>query len=99
MPTEEIAKLLFLDQHEELLNIDGESGLEKNVREHVMEILTPLVDHVTVDSKDNILAQKKYQGGHGPVILLNAHLKPRGQTPWDVGPRDLSLWLATICLV
>ncbi|TYS61967.1 M20/M25/M40 family metallo-hydrolase [Bacillus infantis] len=74
MPTEEIAKLLFLDQLEELLNIDGESGFEKNVREHVMEILTPLVDHMTVDSKGNILAQKKYRGGNGPVILLNAHL-------------------------
>lgn len=74
MPAEEIEKQLFLDQLEELLNIDGESGYEENVREHVMEILTPLVDHMTVDSKGNILAQKKYRGGHGPVILLNAHL-------------------------
>ncbi|MCE7792202.1 M20/M25/M40 family metallo-hydrolase [Salipaludibacillus sp. CUR1] len=29
---------------------------------------------MTVDNAGNVLAQKTYNSGHGPVILLNAHL-------------------------
>lgn len=71
---EEIDKQLFFDQLEELLNISGESGKEGKIRKHAEKILSPLVDHLTFDSKGNILAQKRYRGGNGPTILLNAHL-------------------------
>ncbi|MFE4525379.1 M20/M25/M40 family metallo-hydrolase [Cytobacillus firmus] len=74
LETEEIEKQLFFDQLEELLNINGESGNEGKIRKHAEKILAPLVDHLTYDSKGNILAQKRYRGGNGPTILLNAHL-------------------------
>ncbi|MGN7177553.1 M20/M25/M40 family metallo-hydrolase [Cytobacillus firmus] len=74
LETEEIEKQLFFDQLEELLNINGESGNEGEIRKHAERILAPLVDHLTFDSKGNILAQKRYRGGNGPTILLNAHL-------------------------
>lgn len=74
LETEEIEKQLFYDQLEELLNISGESGNEGKIRKHAEKILAPLVDHLTFDSKGNILAQKRYRGGNGPTILLNAHL-------------------------
>ncbi|MEK3820303.1 M20/M25/M40 family metallo-hydrolase [Cytobacillus sp. FSL W8-0315] len=74
LETEEIEKQLFFDQLEKLLNISGESGNEGKIRKHAERILAPLVDHLTFDSKGNIRAQKRYRGGHGPTILLNAHL-------------------------
>ena len=69
-----INKQLFFHQLEQLLSIDGESGNEESIREYVLEILSPFVDHITVDQSGNILAQKKYRSGNGPTILLNAHL-------------------------
>lgn len=74
LETEEIEKQQFFDQLEELLNINGESGKESKLRKHAERILAPLVEHLTIDSKGNILAQKSYRGGNGPTILLNAHL-------------------------
>ncbi|CAM3721648.1 hypothetical protein GCM10009865_04680 [Aeromicrobium ponti] len=74
LETEEIEKQLFFDQLEEILNINGESGNEGKICKHAEKILAPLVDHLTFDSKGNILAQKRYRGGNGPTILLNAHL-------------------------
>ncbi|WP_247747075.1 M20/M25/M40 family metallo-hydrolase [Alkalihalobacillus sp. BA299] len=59
---------------EQLLNIPGASGNEERIRKFVIERLTPYVDHVTVDRAGNVLAEKTYRGGHGPVILFNAHL-------------------------
>ncbi|WP_413299795.1 M20/M25/M40 family metallo-hydrolase [Bacillus sp. 1P10SD] len=44
------------------------------MREFVIDKLTPFVDHITVDRAGNVLAEKTYRGGHGPTILLNAHL-------------------------
>ena len=51
------------------------SGNEGKSREFVIEKLTPYVDFITVDRYGrNLLAEKKYKTGHGPMILLNAHL-------------------------
>ncbi|OLS35566.1 M20/M25/M40 family metallo-hydrolase [Bacillus sp. MRMR6] len=58
----------------ELLMIPGVSGEEELVRDCVIEKLTPFVDHITVDHAGNILAEKTYNHGNGPTILLNAHL-------------------------
>ncbi|WP_144555110.1 M20/M25/M40 family metallo-hydrolase [Bacillus sp. X1(2014)] len=69
-----IRKQFFFSQLEQLLSIPGESGDEDKVRQFVMEQLKNHVDYMTVDHTGNILAQKKYGTGHGPTILLNAHL-------------------------
>ncbi|WP_147533005.1 M20/M25/M40 family metallo-hydrolase [Bacillus marasmi] len=69
-----IKKQLFHNMLEELLMIPGASGDEAQVRNYVLEKLTPHVDHLTVDRYGNILAEKTYRGGQGPTILLNAHL-------------------------
>jgi tripeptide aminopeptidase len=71
---EYIRKMLFLNTLEELLNISGESGNEEAIRMAVREKLAPYVDRITTDRYGNLLAQKKCKAGHGPTILLNAHL-------------------------
>ena len=65
---------LFYVELEELLSIPGESGHEGRIRDVVQEKLTPYVDFITVDRHGNLLAEKTYKSGHGPTILLNAHL-------------------------
>jgi tripeptide aminopeptidase len=40
----------------------------------VKEQLTQFVDYISVDRNGNLLAEKTYKTGHGPTILLNAHL-------------------------
>ncbi len=69
-----IKERLFHSLLSELLEIPGVSGEEELVRNYVIEKLSPFVDHVTVDRAGNILAEKIYRGGNGPVVLLNAHL-------------------------
>jgi len=69
-----IKQQLFYVSLEELLLIPGTSGEEGRVRNAVMDKLSPYVDHMTVDSYGNILAEKKFRSGNGPTILLNAHL-------------------------
>ncbi|WP_394578772.1 hypothetical protein [Cytobacillus firmus] len=59
LETEEIDMKLFFDQLEELQNINGERGNECKIRKHAEKIFAPLVDHLTFDSKGNILAQKR----------------------------------------
>jgi tripeptide aminopeptidase len=65
---------LFYKQLEELLEIPGESGNEKEVREYVKSKLAPFVDCIAIDHYGNLLAEKTYKSGVGPTILLNAHL-------------------------
>lgn len=69
-----IRKQFFLSQLEKLLSIPGESGNEGKVRQYIMGKLRNLVDYLTVGSSGNLLAQKTYGTGHGPTILLNAHM-------------------------
>lgn len=69
-----IKKEMFFQLLEQLLEINGESGNEKEVRQFVFEALKTNVDHITIDKVGNILAEKTYGNGVGPVILLNAHL-------------------------
>ncbi|SDN78307.1 M20/M25/M40 family metallo-hydrolase [Alkalicoccus daliensis] len=71
---EYMKKMLFLTELETLLQINGESGNEAEIRSYVAAKLAPFVDHQTVDAKGNILAQKTFGSGRGPTILLNAHL-------------------------
>lgn len=72
--TEFIKEQFFYHLIEQLLSILGASGNEGRVREFVQETLAPFVDHISVDRSGNLLAEKKYRTGHGPTILLNAHL-------------------------
>lgn len=69
-----IRKQFFLKQLEEALSIKGESGEEEDIRQYVLDKITPYVDYVTVDRKGNILAQKSCGNAQGPVLLFNAHL-------------------------
>lgn len=69
-----IRKQVFLHQLEQCLSINGESGNEEGIRQFVIENLRPHVDFLSVDRTGNILAQKVCGTGHGPTILLNAHL-------------------------
>lgn len=62
----------FNQQLETLLNIPGESGKESQIRNHILNEITPIVDHVMVDHYGNILAEKRYSAG--PIVLLNAHI-------------------------
>lgn len=71
---EYIDEQLLYHEIESLLSIPGVSGKEHTIREDVKEKLTPLVDYITVDEYGNLLAEKTYRNGHGPTILLNAHL-------------------------
>ncbi|MBW7652127.1 M20/M25/M40 family metallo-hydrolase [Anoxybacillus sp. ST4] len=71
---EYIRKMLFLHTLEELLSVSGESGNEDDIRTVVHGKLAPYVDNITTDRYGNLLAQKKCKTGHGPTILLNAHL-------------------------
>lgn len=69
-----IQEIFFQHRLEHLLEIPGDSGNESEVRVYVMEELSPLVDHLTIDHAGNILAERTYRNGNGPTILLNAHL-------------------------
>ncbi|MFC5602699.1 M20/M25/M40 family metallo-hydrolase [Sporosarcina koreensis] len=69
-----IKEQLFYVMLEELLNVPGKSGNEKRIRSVVEEKLAPFVDRITTDRHGNLLAEKVYRSGNGPVIMLNAHL-------------------------
>ncbi|MBM7647485.1 hypothetical protein JOC78_000406 [Bacillus ectoiniformans] len=88
-----IQKQMFNRLLEELLSIPGASGDEGEVREFVMKQLTPYVDHMTIDPNGNILAEKIYRSGQGPVILLNAHLDTVEEiVPGRLIKKDGSVW-------
>ncbi|KKB33591.1 M20/M25/M40 family metallo-hydrolase [Bacillus thermotolerans] len=67
-------KQLFLHRLEQCLSINGASGKEEGIRNLVAEQLHQIADVWKVDRSGNLLAQKVYGTGQGPVILLNAHL-------------------------
>lgn len=69
-----IKEQMFCHTLEELLSIPGASGNESKIRQVVREKITPFVDFITEDRYGNLLAEKTYGGGHGPTILLSAHL-------------------------
>jgi tripeptide aminopeptidase len=69
-----IKEQMFYVLLEELLSVSGASGNEGKIREVVKQKLAPHVDFITVDRYGNLLAEKTYRNGHGPTLLLNAHL-------------------------
>lgn len=69
-----IKEQLFHHSLEQLLMVPGESGREDKIRAFVYQKLAAFVDFLTVDHAGNILAERTYRSGHGPTILLNAHL-------------------------
>ena len=54
----------------------GPSGFEDDVREIVVELVTPLVDEVRVDRLGNVIATKR--GRRDEVLLLDAHMDEVG---------------------
>ena len=69
-----IKEQLFYVMLEELLTVSGASGNEEAIRTVVKDKLAPFVDRITTDRHGNLLAEKVYRTGNGPVIMLNAHL-------------------------
>lgn len=69
-----IQRKQFETELERLLEIDGVSGEEEDIRAFVKEELTPWVDQIKVDDYGNVMGRKAFRTGHGPTILLNAHL-------------------------
>lgn len=67
-------QMFYLSLEGGLLTIPGTSGDESLVREFVKEKLQPFVDNISTDRHGNLLAEKTYNSGNGPTILLNAHL-------------------------
>lgn len=72
--SDSIEECLFQAELEQLLSVPGKSGNENAIRQQVAEKLDPFVDTLYTDSYGNLLAEKTYGSGKGPVILLNAHL-------------------------
>lgn len=72
--TRPVEQNIFLCYLNDALNIFGPSKEEDEIRDYVVQQLTPFVDKLIVDNYGNILSYKSYGSGQGPVILLNAHL-------------------------
>ncbi|MBA2176198.1 M20/M25/M40 family metallo-hydrolase [Halobacillus locisalis] len=69
-----IQRKQFETELERLLQIDGVSGDEDDIRAFVKEELTPWLDQLKVDDYGNLMGRKAFRSGNGPTILLNAHL-------------------------
>jgi endoglucanase len=69
---------LSLNQNlEKLSNACGVTGNETPVRELMIELMKPLVDEITVDRLENVIAVKKGKPG-APKIMLAAHMDEIG---------------------
>ncbi len=62
---------------EKLSNACGVTGNETPVRELMIELMKPLVDEITVDRLENVIAVKKGKPG-APKIMLAAHMDEIG---------------------
>jgi putative aminopeptidase FrvX len=58
----------------ELLDIHGVSGDEGRVRDYLIKELAQTVDKIKVDNYGNLLAEKKFNGGKGSVVMLSSHM-------------------------
>lgn len=67
---------------EQLLAITAPSGYEAPVARHLQRRLRESADHLKPDAYGNLLGERRFGGGEGPVILLSAHM----DTVW-VDPR------------
>lgn len=61
---------------EELTNLSGVSGNEKEVRDFIISQITPYADEVTVDRIGNVIALKK--GDSSKKVMLSAHMDEVG---------------------
>lgn len=68
---------------EELSNLNGASGAEKNVREAIRAMVEPYVDAVYVDKIGNLIAVKRGNQEH-PRIMLAAHMDEVGLMITDI---------------
>jgi endoglucanase len=60
---------------EELINLDGVSGDEEDVRKYIRKKINPYVDEIKMDKLGNLLCRKK---GKKPVLMLAAHMDEIG---------------------
>ncbi len=69
---------------EKLCTADGISGDEQEVREIILQEVTPLADEVKVDKFGNILVFKKGQNRPNRKLLLSAHMDEVGFIVTDI---------------
>lgn len=68
----------IISLQKELSSFIGVSGFEDDVRDFLIEQITPLVDKVTKDTMGNVLAIKKGSNPEAHRILLDAHMDEVG---------------------
>ncbi|MBE6753831.1 MAG: M42 family metallopeptidase [Ruminococcaceae bacterium] len=68
----------MLNNLEILSNLPGVSGREEQVREYILEQITPLADKITVDACGSVIALKK--GARAPEhrLMISAHMDEVG---------------------
>lgn len=64
-------KAPFRDELAQLTALDGISGHERQVVEHLRRAMEPLADRVEVDALGNLYATRS--GGDGPHLMVSAH--------------------------
>ena len=62
---------------EKLSNACGVTGREEQVRNLMIQFMTPYADEIQVDKMDNVIAVKKGKAG-SPKIMLAAHMDEVG---------------------
>src|SRR6266536_2337528 len=77
-------KTHFRDELAALTAIDGISGHEHAVAEHLRELMTPLVDRVEMDSMGSLYAIR--EGGDGPHLMIGVHSDEIGGIVSDIEP-------------
>lgn len=76
---------------ERLINAQGVSGNEEEVRKIIVDEIKPLVDDVRVDSSGNVIAHKD---GRGPNFMLAAHMDEIGLMVREITSSGLLLCAA-----
>jgi endoglucanase len=65
-----------LDLLKRICETPGTSGFEKRIRDLVLEVVTPLVDEVSIDAMGNVIAVKK--GKESKRVMVAAHMDEIG---------------------
>jgi len=68
---------------EELSNLMGVSGAEKDVRNYILEQIKPYATDITVDTMGNVIAFKKGKAGY-QTIMVSAHMDEVGFIITDI---------------
>jgi putative aminopeptidase FrvX len=76
----------------ELLRITAPSGYEAPVANYLVNKLSGMTDTVSTDDYGNVVAERTYGDGSGPVILLSAHMDTVWVEPGRTVICDGDIW-------